>query len=209
MILMFLASNAAFKIIYYYLPLGIFTLGFLLALGIHIWKPNHLSKVLKWGIGAFVVIHIVRAAYLVWLQYKTWQGDKFGRYFLPPHQPITYFWHYVWMHFLDILPWTFGGAAVLGIVVLAIGIISKGRMVDAVDAQLAVFGALIIGWPDMLGFFIVTLAVTLFGGVVYGIINRQKSVVIPITWFFFAGILIAFFWGSEITNFLQLKQLVV
>ncbi|TAN58523.1 hypothetical protein EPN15_00715 [Patescibacteria group bacterium] len=205
---MFLATPLAFKIIYTYLPLGIFGAFFLAALGVYFFKLAWLSKILWWGIGVFSLVYVIRAAYLAWLQYVVWQGDKMGQFLLPPHQPISYFWQYVWTHFLMDLPWIFGGAAMLGIIVLVIGIISKGRMADAIDAQLAVFGALIVGWPNMLSFFLTALTITLLGGIVYGIIKRQK-VVTPVTLFFFAGIIIAFFWGTKITELLGLSQLIV
>ena len=205
---MFLITPLAFKIIYSYIPLGIFAIFFLLALFAYIWKPSWISKILGWGIGIFAVTHITRAAYLAWAQYIVWQGDRMGQLFLPPHQPISYFWHYSWTHFISILPWVLGGAAVLGCIVLIIGILSKGRMVDTIDAQFAVFGALIAGWPDMLTFFIVSLAVALSGSIVYGIIKKQNTL-IPVTPFFFASIAITFIWGAKITAMLGLTQLIV
>lgn len=206
---MFLASNTAYQVITVFVPLAVFALFFASALGAYVWRPSRLRKILKIGIAAFVLVYLARSAYFVWLQYFTWKNDDFGKLFLPPNQPITYFLQYVWTHFLMDLPWVFGGAIILTAIVWVLGIVSKGRMVDQTDALLASFGALISGWPNMLSFFLVTLAAALLGGIVYGIINKQKSVVIPVTLFFFAGIIITFIWGTKITEFLELNQLIV
>ncbi len=205
---MFLITNLAFKIIYSYLPLGIFGAFFLAALGVYFFKPAWLSRILWWGIGVFSLVYVIRAAYLVWLQYVVWQEDKFGAFLLPPNQPIGYFLQYVWTHFLMDLPWIFGGALILAGIVLVLNIVSKGRMVDGTDALLAIFGALIAGWPNMLAYFLIVLVLALAGSLVYGIIRRQ-IILIPITPFFFAGTIIVFLWGAKITEILGLGQLLI
>lgn len=205
---MFLTSNLAYQIIAVWMPLFVFAVFFASAVGAYVWRTARLNKILKWGIAAFVLAYIARSGYLVWLQYVTWKNDDFGKFLLPPNQPISYFLEYVWTHFLMDLPWIFGGALVLAGIVLVLGIISKGRMVDGTDALLAVFGALIAGWPNMLAYFLIVLVLALLGSLVYGIIRKQ-IILIPITPFFFAGTIIVFLWGAEITEILGLGQLIV
>src|SRR3989304_128038 len=205
---MFLTSNSAYKIIAVWMPLLIFAVFFASAVGAYIWRPARLNKILKWGIGIFALTYLIRAGYLVWLQYITWINDGFGNFLLPPNQPIGYFWQYFWTHFLMDLPWIFGGAVILAGIILILAIVSKGRMVDSTDALLAVFGALIAGWPNMLAYFLIVLVLALLGSLVYGIIKKQ-IILIPITPFFFAGTLIVFLWVPKITKVLGLGQLLI
>lgn len=205
---MFLTSKIAYQIIAVWMPLFMFAVFFASAVGAYIWRPKRLNKILKWGIAAFVLAYIARSGYMVWLQYFTWKNDDFGKFLLPPNQPIGYFWQYVWTHFLMDLPWIFGGAVILAGIILILAIVSKGRMVDGTDALLAVFGALIAGWPNMLAYFLIVLVLALLGSLVYGIIKRQ-IILIPITPFFFAGTIIVFLWGAEITEILGLGQLLI
>lgn len=205
---MFLVSESALQIITVIAPLFVFAVFFASAVGAYIWQPKRLNKILKWGIGVFALTYIARAGYLAWLQYITWISDGFGNFLLPPHRPISYFWQYVWTHFLMDLPWIFGGAVILAGIILVLAIISKGRMVDSTDALLAVFGALIAGWPNMLAYFLIVLVLALLGSLVYGIIKKQ-IILIPITPFFFAGTIIVFLWGAKITEILGLGQLTV
>ena len=205
---MFLTSNSAYQIIAVWMPLLIFAVFFASAVGAYIWRQKRLNKILKWGIGFFIIAYLVRSGYLVWLQYVVWQEDKFGAFLLPPNQPISYFLQYVWTHFLMDLPWIFGGALILFGIVLVLGIVSKGRMVDSTDALLALFGALIAGWPNMLAYFLIVLVLALASSLVYGIIKKQ-IILIPITPFFFAGTIIVFLWGAKITEVLGLGQLLI
>lgn len=206
---MFLTTTLAYKIISMYVPLGIFALFFLLTLYSYFWKPGWLSKILWWGIGVIAVMHVAVALYWTWLLYVTWQGNAFSQFLLPPHEPIAYFWQYSWTHYLSVLPWLLGGAVAMGAIILAIGALSRGRMVDTTDAKLAVFGSLIVGWPNMLSFLMLTLALTLLGAVGYGIISKQKRIIMTATPFFFPSIVVVFWFGSAITKFLGLGQLVV
>lgn len=205
---MFLASKSAHQIITIIIPLFVFAVFFASAVGAYIWRPKRLNKILKWGIAAFALTYLFRSGYSVWLQYITWIDDGFSKLFLPPYRPISYFWQYVWTNFLMDLPWIFGGAVILAGIILVLAIISKGRMVDSTDALLAVFGALIAGWPNMLAYFLIVLVLALLGSLVYGIIKRQ-IILIPITPFFFAGTIIVFLWGAKITEILGLGQLTV
>lgn len=205
---MFLSSKITLQIISVWMPLFVFAVFFASAVGAYIWRPMRLNKILKWGIAAFVLAYIVRSGYMVWLQYITWISDGFSNFLLPPHRPISYFWQYVWTHFMMDLPWIFGGALVLAGIILILAIVSKGRMVDSTDALLAVFGALIAGWPNMLAYFLIVLTLALLGSLVYGII-RKRIILIPITPFFFAGTIVVFLWGAEITEILGLGQLIV
>ena len=174
----------------------VFAIFFASAVGAYIWRQTRLNKILKWGIGAFIFTYLARSGYLVWLQHATWKNDEFGKFLLPPNQPIGYFWQYVWTHFLIDLPWIFGGALILAGIVLVLGIVSKGRMVDGTDALLAIFGALIAGWPNMLAYFLIVLILALLGSLVYGIIKRQ-IILIPITPFFSLAPLLYFYGGRR------------
>src|SRR3972149_4887721 len=100
---MFLTSKLAYQIIAVWMPLLIFAVFFASAVGAYIWRPKRLNKILKWGIGFFIIAYLVRSGYLVWLQYVVWQEDKFGAFLLPPNQPISYFLQYVCTEF------SFGG----------------------------------------------------------------------------------------------------
>ncbi len=206
---MFLSTQLAFQIITLYVPIAIFALFFLAAILAYIWKPLWFLKTLWWGIGVFASLYLAKSFYLVWLQYVTWQADAFSQFLLPPHQPITYFWQYVWTHFLIPLPWTLGGAVAMGGIILVLGALSRGRMIDPHDALLAIFGSLIVGWPDMLGYILVTLVLALLWAVVYGIIKQQSRTLILITPFFFVSLLIVFWGGEYITRFIGLGQLSV
>lgn len=202
----FLVSNPSFQIITSYFPIAVFAVFFASVVGAYLWRQNKLDKILNYGIIAFVIVYILRAGYLTWAQYTVWKNDPFSKFLLPPHESIYYFWQYVWSHYIIDLPWIFGGAIILGIIIIFIGIVSKGRMVDKVDAKLAIFGALIAGWPAMLAYFILSLVVALCSSLVYGIIKRNNTL-IPVTVFLILCIPIAFFWGSILARMIGLGNL--
>jgi len=78
---MFLTSNSAYQIIAVWMPLLIFAVFFASAVGAYIWRPKRLNKILKWGIGFFIIAYLVRSGYLVWLQYGARQKSRRGGVF--------------------------------------------------------------------------------------------------------------------------------
>ena len=81
------------------------------------------------GIGAFIFTYL--AAPDIWFGFSMPLGKMMNlANFAAAQSAHGYFWQYVWTHFLIDLPWIFGGALILAGIVLVLGIVSKGRMVD-------------------------------------------------------------------------------
>ena len=78
----------------------LFSLGvLLLLLGAQIMRPRLLLRIAGWGFMVSVFLTFFIAGHWTYQQYNLWQTTELSQLFLPPHQPISYFFQYAFTHF--------------------------------------------------------------------------------------------------------------
>lgn len=85
------------------------------------------------------------------LQYFTWKGDGFARYFLPPYNDISYFFQYSFFKFfVPSLIAIFFSALILGIIFIINKAYAKKQLFSEYDGYLFFIGGVLVGWPYFL-----------------------------------------------------------
>lgn len=123
-------------------------IGTLLLIGSYVYlKPGEaLQKFLrKFGIG-IATAYIALALIASMLQYWLWTQATFTQFFLPPHQPISYYLGYIAMHFW-LKPVLGIGLALLWYVFLYVVKHHKDRYFEGGETELAAIAFMLVSWP--------------------------------------------------------------
>lgn len=141
------------------LAILLFSLGFLMSGRFGKISEEKLLKTDRILFFSSVVFVFLRVIFLFWGQFKTWQGT----YFLPPYQPISYFFQYSWMHFAK-QPVFDLGLGIFFFFLIWLGTkISHGRFFYQEEKYSGGLAILMNSWPvNILVFFIVLLTGILF-----------------------------------------------
>lgn len=140
------------------------------------------------------------------LQYFIWQNSPFSRFFLPPYQPISYFFGYVFLHF-----WL---AAILTLVCslafyLFFKLVRKYRhdVISQKELPLVLLVSLLVGWPNFVvllpTFFILALIFSLINLLVF---KKNNS---SLTWPLISSLLMVFSLGWYLIRILSLSVLII
>lgn len=134
------------------------TFGAIAGLVVLFWVPRWKRFFLPYCFFLVVGIIVGEPLLRTWAQYQVWHTNPAGKYFLPPHQPWSYFAGYVFIHFWF---WRSLGIVVAGIVfVLAEFTIvrpSQGFRMNRGEALLIAFGITLAGWPYLLVYLVALL----------------------------------------------------
>lgn len=153
-------------------------------------------------VGATILYNI----FLSILQYFTWNGAAFTRFFLPPYQPINYFLKYIFFHF-----WF---ASILTLVCsvafyLFFKLVSKYRqdIISHKELPLIFLSSLLVAWPNFVilvpTFFILALIFSLINLLVFK--KNNSSLTGPLI----SSLLIVFFAGWYLIKILSLSVLMI
>lgn len=108
-------------------------------------------------------------AYLVYLQHALWSAHPLGKFFLPPHRSIDYFWDYVLSRIIG--PWAIAlfAACVAGYIAYALNKRFHGRFFEKEEPFLFALAVFLTGYP---GFFFY-IALMLVGGIFFSMLRKM------------------------------------
>jgi hypothetical protein len=162
-------------------------------------KTNKLIYIL---LGATIFYNILLSV----LQYFVWYNSPFSRFFLPPYQPINYFFGYIFLHF-----WL---AALLTLIFsltfyLFFKLVKKYRqdVISHEELGALLLASLLVGWPN----FVILVPLFFLLAVVFGVANliifkgKKNSLTWPIT----LSLIIVFLLGAYLVNLLSLSVLII
>ena len=116
------------------------------------------ARILFWIVVAWFVGEIVLVSAA---QYVIWNQSALSRLFLPPHEPLSYFLRYAWLHFAQATTLS-SGAGVLFFFLFALGNdISKGRFFYEDEEYTGALAIVLNPWPTSL----LVLPLVLFMGI--------------------------------------------
>ncbi len=128
---------------------------------------RHIKKIFYFSVaGIFGIV-----SYWTYLQHKAWAHDPFGKHFLPPDQPISYFISYVGTRFFG--SWLLALAAAMIIPYLA-KLLNRRygeRFFENEEIPLMGLGIFLTGWPGFLFYIPLVLIV----GVLYSLFSILHS----------------------------------
>ncbi len=133
--------------------------------GVQIIAPKKITVIAPIGYGAIVVFPLLFRAVDTARQYAAWNGSEFGKLFLPPHQPISYFASYVWTNFWLSFVLTVGVSIGILFVLWAGNTLAKRRFFYSGEIFLGAGGAGIVGYSNALLY----IALLLATGVAYSL----------------------------------------
>lgn len=158
------------------------------------WRSDVSASGRKYGILAVSVIIFIAlySILLSSLQYYVWLKEPFSSFFLPPHQPISYFLFYSWGHF--------GFGSALGVVfsVLWYMFLSfvrrlRPESISVAEVRAGFLGALVSGWPG----FVIFVPLSLFLAIIFATFRRlsKGDSRTSLTAIFILSATIIFIWG--------------
>lgn len=105
------------------------------------------ARMLFWAVVAWFISEIVLASAA---QYIVWDQSPLSRMFLPPHEPLSYFVRYAWLHFAQATTLS-SATGVLFFFLFALGNdISKGRFFYEDEEYTGAVAILLNPWPTSL-----------------------------------------------------------
>ena len=119
-----------------------------------------LSRIFFW---AYVFLLLGKIVFLYSLQFYTWSLYPHSRYFLPPHQPLSYFFSYSWQHFGKEPIFALGVGLFFFCLLWLLTKISRGRFFYEEEKYLGGLAVIANIWPQ--NFLVVFLALGLGIGV--------------------------------------------
>lgn len=157
-------------------------------------------KVLKWYFFILFGFMAFRAILRAWFQYITWLSGPPGIYFLPPYQPISYFWQYSFTHHLATFLLTIASVLVAAGLFL---LFKKWR--ETLDRKLwgegeeYIFfsGAFLLRWPLVIPYIFLGIffAMIFFLFRIYVLKSQDQAIdVMP----FFAGLVLPMLYLKEV-----------
>lgn len=119
-------------------------------LGAQVFRRSFLLHNLKlfWFLGCFSVFGT--SFYWSFLQYYTWRHNELGKFFLPPYQPISYFFSYVFWRFFAPSIITFFAALAAGRIAKFVNRSFGERFFEKEEYSLMGLGILFAGYPTFL-----------------------------------------------------------
>ncbi|MEW5805292.1 MAG: hypothetical protein AB1721_00985 [Patescibacteria group bacterium] len=144
--------------------------------------------------------------YLV--QYLIWSKTEPFVYFLPPHQPISYFLSYAWLHFAKLPAFNFFLSAFLFFLIFLGAKLSRGRFFYSEEHYSGGIAILLNSWPDNFFVFILVLAFGCLGFVLRSayLLFKNKKQLQPAYFSFrylwgLVGLLVFLFGGNLVNLF--------
>lgn len=192
----------------FWLPVGTFSVLLLAIIFFLILRKPIPPALVIGGIRVSVALLVLRALALSVTQYLVWKRDPLSQYLLPPHESIWYFLGYAQTHYFASLLYTLGGAVVVGLILVLLHRTSHGRALDRLDVQLGALGALASGFPNVILYFGLVLALASFwtlAGRVFS--KRGEAVYTPLTAFFPSVALLVLIGGNTLAQVLGLTAL--
>jgi len=150
--------------------LGLFFLA--IETGLLVRQSARLLKVSQVFFWTYVFLLAGKIVFLYSLQFYTWSLYPHSRYFLPPHQPLNYFFNYSWQHFGKEPLFALGVGLFFFLLLWLLTKISRGRFFHEEEKYLGGLAVIANMWPQ--NFLVVFLAFGLGIGVWLGRILRQR-----------------------------------
>jgi asparagine N-glycosylation enzyme membrane subunit Stt3 len=139
-------------------------------------------------------------------QYLVWKAAPFTRFFLPPYQSWKYFMGYTFIH-IWISHLLVFVVAFLFFALLKILKKYKDEVISASDLSLALLASLILGWPKIIIYIPLFLALALLDSVFNLIVYKRQRIALTLPLLLAA--LIVFFFGNYLLGFFKLSILVM
>lgn len=167
-------------------------------------------RVHRWFFTVLAVLLFARAGLRIFFQYLVWNAGPPGIYFLPPHQPLSYFFQYSFTHHLASLLFTLlaiGGVVLVFEFFRWLKETPERRLWREGEEYIFLSGALLVRWPLVIPYIFLGVAVA-FGYFVFArYALRQEFVVLNIIPFF-AGLVFPILYFQEyIFDFFLLNSL--
>lgn len=191
------------------IPFTIFLLSLIYLLKTYFRRREHL---LRAATIVFIVVFltvILKIFLASGLQYYVWKnGDGVSQYLLPPYQPFSYFLGYSWQHFI-LSPAI--GLLISFLLVLYFWVLNKifkRQYLDFEDMLILVSGAMIVGWPNITAYLIITFILMMFR-ILYLFYVKREMQRAPITSALIIAAFLTLLIGDYLMQVLQLGWLKV
>jgi len=168
---------------------------------------SRFSKALKICAAALATFFALGATLLSIAQYSLWLNNDFSRFLLPPHQPITYFIGYVWLHFAKAGVFS---AALAGLLFLSMTLLNKRfdyRFFYDEEPMMAAISVFAVPWPDGLLVIMLLLAAGIGGQAVFWLAGKHERM--PLVYFWLPAAITALLFGGTMEKLLGLGSLKV
>ncbi|EKD23549.1 MAG: hypothetical protein ACD_81C00219G0010 [uncultured bacterium] len=152
---------------------------------------------------AVVSFRIAFAAAKSGLQYYAWVQDELGKLLLPPTQPITYFFQYIWTHFWANVVLSLG-VGLLTFIVLRTLQKKNQRFFDVGEVELGTLLALVVGWPHFVVFVPLVFVLVVLISIIRGIVVKEPFTTLGLP--FIVAACIALFTAVPVLTFLHLEE---
>lgn len=171
------------------------------------------AKMHKWFFVALVAFLFSRALLLTFLQYLVWSSGPPSSYFLPPHQPISYFLGYSFIHyFATILLTGFFVMFLAGFFFIfrRVARISwEGSFWKTGEEYIFLSGAFILRWPLVIPYlFLGILAAAVYFLFAKYTFKKDQPLLNPMP-FFAVSVLPLFYFKEAVLTVFWLKALVM
>lgn len=137
--------------------------------GAQIFQRSFLLQNLKllWLLSLFGIFGI--SFYWSFLQGYSWHQNELGKFFLPPYQPIRYFFFYVFRRFLAPPVISFLVAVAISQVAKFLNHHFNERFFEKEEYSLAALGTFLVGYPTFLIYFLIILSSALLLTAIYSL----------------------------------------
>lgn len=171
-------------------------------------RPS-LLRAAKFSAATLAFLISIKALLLSAAQYATWKAGPPGIYFLPPHQPLSYFSGYAFQHFAKTPVVTLLFAGGLMVALILANRLFQGRFFYDEEPYLAAAGILATGWPNSL----IVVGGTILAAVVAHFMRAALKFLIPYSlsripfvYFWLPCALAVMIWGDTISRIVGLSQ---
>lgn len=186
-------------------PVVFYGASFVLIAWIYFLKSGLFSRLgISLFIGLVIFFRVAYAAVLSIAQYYVWSREGLTKLLLPPHQPISYFFGYAFVHFWMEQLLAIAGALVFYII-LSLARKYKERWLSREEIALGFLIALLVGWPNVVIFIPLVFLLSALASAVHLIVLKNRYSTLSSS-FILAG-LFAFIWGNIIIELLHLTVL--
>jgi len=166
----------------------------------------------KWYFAALLIFLLARAALRVLFQYLIWNSGPPSIYFLPPHQPISYFLKYIFIHHAASLLLTLGIVFIISFVFFFFAKsreTADRRLWKVGEEYIFLSGALILRWPLVVPY----LFLGILAAIVYFAFRRyileEKVLTLQVSPFFAALVPLLLFLQETVLIAFNLKPLIM
>jgi len=217
-------------------------IGYFLIVGLLVWQHQNSVQLLARGVrlGArrykllvmakvavaiLAFLAVFEASLLTFGQYVVWKDGPPGIYFLPPHQPLSYFAGYAWQHFAKAPAFLLVFAGAVAAVIALTNFLFRGRFFYEEEPYLAAAAILASRWPNAMLAIGGTIVLALLAQI--GRLILRKSIPTPhslpltpyslpptpytlpptpLKYFWLPCALAAMVWGDKIASVIGLSQ---